>query len=285
MQKIILYYKFTPIQDPNLIKLWQLELCLRLNLRGRIIISPIGINGTLGGDIQDLKAYKNQTSKVDLFKDIEYKWSSGKREHFPKLSVKTRDEPVTLESENQFNQFNSTKGLTSKQWHDFLEKNPNTVVLDARNEYESEIGHFRVKNLIRPKIKTFKEIKKTLKDMPKDQTILTYCTGDIRCEYLSAYMQESGFSNVQHLRGGIIKYGQKYKDEGFWQGKCYVFDGRMKIEFSKQAIDIANCLVCDKSTSEQVNCDDCNRQLVVCSDCQKNPYYHCQNPTVSSLRR
>ena len=285
MQKIILYYKFCSIDQPELIKLWQWELCLRLNLSGRIIISKIGINGTLAGDLGALKAYKKAMKGLELFSDIEYKWTDGLKSDFPKLSVKVRSEPVTLEAEKPFDTLNSSKGLSAKQWHDYLIKHPQTLVLDARNYYESEIGNFKVKNLIKPKIRAFKDIKPIVADLPKDQPILTYCTGDIRCEYLSAYMQSEGFKTVHHLRGGIIKYGQTYQDKGFWQGTCYVFDRRMQIGFSEASQDIARCLVCQSHTSAQVNCDDCNQQLVVCLSCQSQPYYHCKNPTVSSKAR
>ena len=285
MEKIILYYKFCIIDQPDIISLWQEELCLRLGLKGRIIISPIGINGTLGGKLANLKAYKKALKRLPLFENIEYKWSSGSADDFPKLSVKVRPEPVSLNAPAQFDVFNSSQGLSPTQWHNYLQKNPQTLVLDARNSYESDIGYFKVDNLIKPKIKTFKDIKPIIDQLPKEQPILTYCTGDIRCEYLSAYMQDQGFKTVHHLQGGIIKYGQKYKDEGLWQGKCYVFDKRMKIGFSNQSKDLGQCFQCQRPTSDQVNCDDCNRQLVACRPCLQQGLYHCQNPAVSSQAR
>ena len=286
MDRIILYYKFVELKDPKAVCLWQTELCQRLNLRGRIIIAKSGINGTLGGKLADLKAYKKANKGFQPFKDIEYKTSQGNCSDFPKLSVKVRSELVTLNSVKDFDVYNSTLGLTAEEFHNYLVDNPNTLVLDARNYYESEIGHFKVNNLLKPQIKAFKDIKEVVVNLPKDQPVLTYCTGDVRCEYLSAYMKDLGFKTVHHLQGGIIKYGQKYKDTGLWQGKCYVFDKRMKIGFSQKAADISQCLVCKVKSSDQVNCDDCNRQLVVCQSCQnKSPYYHCQNPTVSSSTR
>ena len=281
MERIILFYKFYPIADPAVMKLWQLELCRRLNLTGRVIVSPAGLNGTLGGRLADLKAYRRSLKSWPPGRDIDYKWSAGCRDDFPKLSVKVRPEPVTLQTNQDFAAWRAPVGLTPQQWHQYLEKHPDVLVLDARNDYESSIGCFRVKNLIKPAIKTFKEIKGVVAQLPKDQPILTYCTGDIRCEYLSAYMHTQGFAQVHHLRGGIIKYGQAYRDRGFWQGKCYVFDKRMKLSFSDESQDIARCLNCRQATSEQVNCDDCNRQLVVCLKCQRQPFYHCQQPTVS----
>lgn len=285
MQKIILYYKFTPVKDPVMTMRWQKELCERLQLKGRIIISEHGINGTLGGEVEDLKSYKRSMNQTEEFKNIEYKWSKGERDDFPKLSIKVRDELVTLAPGEKFDVFNKSKGLRPKDWHKFLEENPDVIVLDARNNYESEIGVFNSKNLVAPDIKTFKEIKPHLEKLPKDKTILTYCTGDIRCEYLSAYMQHKGFKDVYHLDGGIVKYGESFGDDGYWDGKCYVFDRRMNIGFSNKTKDIAQCIECNKHTSNQVNCDDCNKQIVLCTSCASKDYVHCTNPTMSSKSR
>ena len=286
MEKIILFYKFCSLDNLLAVRLWQEELCRRLGLRGRIIISTQGINGTLGGSIANLKAYKKALNEIPGLRGIDYKWSDGSAADFPKLSIKVRSELVTLTAKEEFDPLSSSTALSPQQWHQYLEKHPQTLVLDARNHYESELGYFKAPNLIKPAIKTFKEIKQVIKKLPKDKPILTYCTGDVRCEYLSAYMMQSlGFDRVYHLDGGIVKYGQVYADRGFWHGKCYVFDRRMKIGFSPLATDVAECLVCRSKTSEQVNCDDCNRQLVVCTVCQENTYSHCQNPTVSSQKR
>ena len=280
-QRLILFYQFFKIKDPETFRLWQLELCQRLELKGRVIVSSIGLNGTLGGALSNLKLYRRALQSVPELRSMQYKWSAGSAKDFPKLSVKTRPEPVTLAAKRDFNPFDSSQGLTPQEWHQYLDKNPETLVLDARNNYESQIGRFKVKNLVTPDIKTFKDIKPIVHKLPKNQTILTYCTGDIRCEYLSAYMKSLGFKKVHHLKGGIIKYGQAFADQGFWQGKCYVFDKRMKIAFSDKSQDLADCLSCNKKTSEQVNCDDCNRQLVVCKKCRKQSYRHCQQAVVS----
>ena len=285
MERIILYYKFHPIADPLVFSKWQKALSEKLNLKGRIIVSPQGLNGTLGGQLKDLKAYRKALREIPYLRDMEYKWSVGQAADFPKLSVKVRPEPVTLAAAEDFSSRLATTGLTAAEWHQYLLDNPQALVLDARNYYESEIGNFKVDNLIKPKIRSFKDIKAVVAKLPLDQPVLTYCTGDIRCEYLSAYMTKKGFKTVHHLRGGIMKYGQLYGDDGLWQGKCYVFDGRQKIGFSAKSTDIAQCYECQAKTSEQVNCDDCNRQIVLCRSCQKTPYYHCLNPTVSSQKR
>ena len=275
MQKIILYYKFVPVTDPHMTMRWQRELCTRLRLRGRIIISQHGINGTLGGDIDSVKTYVHEMNLTREFKGIEYKWSDGTRDDFPKLSIKVRKELVTLAPEEDFDVFDQGTPLRPEAWHKFIDEHPDVPILDARNDYESTIGAFR--GAITPKIKTFKEIKKTLEKLPKDRPVITYCTGDIRCEYLSAYMKHKGFQDVYHLEGGIVKYGEAYGDDGYWEGKCYVFDKRMKIAFSDTSKDIGICVHCGADTSEQVNCADlsCNRQFVVCKACQTNEQTTC----------
>lgn len=269
MNKIILYYKFVPIADADMTMRWQRELCEKLGLKGRIIISEHGINGTLGGKLESVKAYIKAMNLTKQFKGTQYKWSDGSADDFPRLSIKVRAELVTLNPDEKFDVLNSTKGLKPKAWHKYLSEHPDAIILDARNDYESDIGAFKGKNVIKPKIKNFRDIKPVLDKIPKDQPVLTYCTGDVRCEYLSAYMKHKGFDEVYHLDGGIVKYGEAFGDDGFWNGKCYVFDKRMKLAFSDNSKDIGHCVHCGNKTSNHINCQDisCNRLVLVCADC------------------
>jgi UPF0176 protein len=269
--KIILFYKFVAVSDTDSVRLWQKNLCENLSLKGRIIIAEHGINGTLGGPIKKVKEYVREMNQHPLFAGIRYKWSDGDEKDFPKLSVKVRPELITLAPQEKFDVFDSSKSLKPSEWHEYLEKHPDTTVLDARNDYESDIGAFKGNHVIKPKIRAFKQIKKELKKLPKDEPILTYCTGDIRCEYLSAYMVHLGFLEVYHLDGGIVKYGQKYKDYGHWEGKCFVFDRRLNIGFSSSAKDIGRCVHCGTATSNHINCANkqCNRLVLICNDCSQ----------------
>lgn len=277
MEKVILFYKFVPLLDTQSVMFWQRELCERHGLKGRIIIASQGINGTVGGPIESVKAYVKAMNLHPSFKKIQYKWSDGSANDFPRLSVKVRDELVTLAPDEQFDVFNSTKGLKPKAWHDYLQKHPDAIILDARNDYESDIGAFKGKNVIKPKIKSFRDIKSELDKIPKDQPVLTYCTGDVRCEYLSAYMTHKGFDEVYHLEGGIVKYGQEFGDDGEWEGKLFVFDDRMKLAFSNNSKDIGICVHCYQNTSNHINCADvsCNRLVLVCNDCTSKTT-HCE---------
>lgn len=275
MQKILLYYKFTQLADPEAARLWQHTLCEQLNLKGRILISPKGINGTVGGDLEDLKAYTKATKQYTSFKGIEFKWSDGSRDDFPKLSVKVRDETVTfgLPDLNVDDKgiVDGGKRIKPSELDDFMAKNPNAVLFDGRNNYESAIGKF--KDAVIPDVNHFRELPDEL-DKPeyealKDKQIVTYCTGGIRCETLTALMKQKGFKDVYQLHGGIVKYGEAKKDSGLWQGKCFVFDRRMHVKFSDRSLDIGTCSQCAEKTSNYVNCAymPCNNLVLICPNC------------------
>ncbi len=279
MQKIILYYKFVPINDPDMTMRWQRELCTRLNLKGRILISPHGINGTLGGDKHNLELYKRAMSDTDQFKNIVYKWSDGGTEHFPKLKVKVKPEIVAFDAADEIvvsekGIENGGKHLKPAALHKMLEEKKQNgeevIFYDGRNMYEAQIGKF--KDTVVPKTVTSRDFKEDIEkgeiSNHKDKPIVTYCTGGIRCEILSAMMKNRGYDEVYQLDGGIVKYGEKFKDEGLWEGKLFVFDDRMQMGFSDKAKDIATCEECGNKTSNQINSTNVRRRLhVVCEDC------------------
>ncbi len=277
MQKIILYYKFVPIVDPQAVKLWQKALCEKLELRGRIIISVHGINGTLGGDIKALKTYVREMKTFTAFQGTEYKWSDGGRDNFPKLSVKVRDEIVAfgVADELQVDAGGVVGGgehLTPSAVHKLVEERGDDVIFfDGRNTYEAKVGKF--KGAVVPDARTSKDF---LQDLAgdkyndiKDKPVVTYCTGGVRCEILSSLMKKRGFKEVYQMDGGIVKYGQQYADDGLWEGSLYVFDGRMGVKFSDRAKDIGVCVHCAGPTSRYTNCavKTCNDLIVVCDGC------------------
>jgi UPF0176 protein len=280
MQKILLYYKFVPIADPEAIRLWQHALCERLNLRGRILISKHGLNGTVGGDIDDLKAYVKATKSYAPFKKTTFKWSEGGRDNFPKLSVRVRDEIVTFDAAGELQVdekgvVGGGKHLKPEEVHKLVEERGDDVVFfDGRNSYEAAVGRF--KNAVVPETRTTRDF---LKDLAgdkysdiKDKPVVTYCTGGVRCEVLSSLMKSRGFKEVYQLDGGIVKYGEKYKDDGLWEGSLYVFDGRMGVKFSDKAKDIGTCIHCHGKTSNYENCalKSCNNLVLICQDCKTN---------------
>lgn len=282
MQKIILYYKFVPINDPEAIRLWQRTLCEKLELKGRILISEHGINGTLGGDIANLKAYANATKQHAAFKGIVFKWSQSRGDDFPKLAVKVRPEIVTFQAANEIKVgekgiVGGGKRLKPQEVQKLVAERDDVVFFDGRNKHEAAIGKF--KNAVVPDVKHtrdfVKELEKPEYDSLKSKPVVTYCTGGIRCEVLSALMKNRGFKEVYQLDGGIQKYGETYRDDGLWEGSLYVFDGRVTTKFSDKAKDIGECVHCDAKTSNYQNCDNkaCNKLILVCVTCRQRA--HC----------
>lgn len=276
MEKIILFYKFVPVKDPDTMMFWQRTLGESLGLKGRVLISPHGINGTLGGDLKNLRLYVRAMKEHQLFKDIVYKWSDGGASHFPKLKVKVKPEIVAFDAADEIvvgekGIENGGKHLKPKQVHKLLEERGEDVVFyDGRNMYEAQIGKF--KNAVVPKTATSRDFKQDIEEgeisKHKDKPIVTYCTGGIRCEILSAMMKNRGYKEVYQIDGGIVKYGETFGDDGLWEGKLFVFDDRMKMGFSKNAKDIAACEKCGAKTSNLVNATNIRRRLhVICEAC------------------
>lgn len=282
MEKILLYYKFTPVADPEAVKLWQKTLCDSLNLRGRILVSRHGINGTVGGELDALKAYVKATKQFAGFKDIVWKWSDGSREDFPRMSVKARRELVGFKnSDDEFdvNEQGVIGGgvhLKPEQVNKLVETYGDDVVFfDGRNEHEARIGKF--KNAVVPNTNTSRdfiaELESNKYDDLKNKKIITYCTGGIRCEVISAMMKKRGFKDVYQIDGGIVKYGEKFGDDGLWEGSLRVFDKRMTIDFSDHAKIIGECTHCHGNTSNFENCANaqCNELVLICEDCKSRP--------------
>lgn len=286
MQKIILYYKFALVSDPEMARLWQRALCEKLNLKGRIILSEHGINGTLGGDIEDLKAYIKETKTFAGFKDTVFKWSDGGRDDFPKLSVKVRPEIVTFGAPDEIKVndkgiVGGGKHLKPQQVHELIEKYGDDVIFfDGRNAYEAQVGKF--KDAVIPDVSYTRDFIAEIEDPKyndiKEKPVVTYCTGGIRCEVLSVLMKNRGFKDVYQIDGGIVKYGEAFGDDGLWEGSLYVFDKRMGHKFSDKAKDIGECAHCGKATSNFENCANkaCNKLIVMCDNCSHNIAY-CPN--------
>ncbi len=275
--KILLFYIFRPLADPQAIRLWQRELCDRLNLRGRIVISQHGINGTVGGEVESLLTYIKATKSYAPFKGIEFKWSDGHRDDFPRLKVKVREEVVAfgIPNELKVNEEGVVGGgehLSPAALHELVEaRGDELVFLDGRNAFESKIGKF--KNAVVPETVTthdfIRELESGKYDHLKDKPVVTYCTGGIRCEILSSAMKNRGFAEVYQLEGGIVKYGEAFGNKGLWEGSLYVFDRRMTIDFEENIAAIGECEYCSAPTKNFYNCTDlvCRTLTLMCDTC------------------
>ena len=262
--------------DPEAIRLWQRTLCEGLGLTGRIIISKDGINGTVGGPIDSIKKYRRITREFPAFKDIDFKWSDGLGDDFPRLAVRVRDEIVTfgvpeeiVVSENGI--VGGGQHLSPAEVNQLVEDRGNVVFFDGRNEFEARIGRF--KNAIIPDIRTTPDFVAELEsgkyDHLKDKPIVTYCTGGIRCEVLSVIMKNRGFHEVYQIEGGIVRYGEAFKNNGLWEGSLYVFDKRLKLDFADNPAILGTCQSCGEADNQFHNCDvvTCRTRIILCRDC------------------
>ena len=286
--KIVLFYKFAPIADPEAIRLWQRALCERFNLNGRIIISKQGINGTVGGRMTNVKKYVRTTKEFAPFKEIDFKWSEGQGDEFPRLEIRVRDEIVTFGASNEIvvDQTGVVGGgvhLKPGEVNQLVaERGDDVVFFDGRSAHEARIGKF--KNAIIPDVTTtpdfISELDSGKYDHLKEKPIITYCTGGIRCEVLSVLMKNRGFKEVYQIDGGIVRYGEEFGDDSLWEGSLYVFDKRLKIDFSDHAKVLGSCDYCSANTNQFYDCAnlECRCLFLVCSECAtKTPKITCPN--------
>ncbi|QDE35629.1 rhodanese-related sulfurtransferase [Microbacterium foliorum] len=282
--KIVLFYVFTPLADPDAIRVWQRDLGEALGLRGRLLISKDGVNGTLGGDLPALKKWARSFRSYAPFAHADIKWSEGtgvdadgRSVDFPKLSVKVRDEIVSFGApgELRVDEHGVVGGgtrLTPEELHELMgERGDDVVFFDGRNALEAQIGRFR--GAVVPDTETTRDFVQLLDsgayDDLKGKPVVTYCTGGIRCEVLSSLMTARGFGEVYQLEGGIVRYGEQYGDDGLWEGSLYVFDKRGSVDFTDHAAVIGECAGCGTATKRTANCPDlsCRTQFVVCGSC------------------
>jgi UPF0176 protein len=258
-----------------------------LNLKGRIIISKHGINATVGGELMNVKLYVRETREYTAFKDIDFKWSEGKGDDFPRLSVRVREEIVTFGVPEEIHvDDNGVIGggqhLTPNEVNSLVEERGDDVVFfDGRNAFESRIGRFR--GAIVPDTRTTPDFVRELEsgkyDHLKDKPIVSYCTGGIRCEILSVIMKNRGFKEVYQIEGGIVRYAEQYRDKGLWEGSLYVFDNRLKLEYGKEELLLGECDFCNGATNNFYNCRNlaCRTRILVCDECTSDDEPLCNN--------
>jgi UPF0176 protein len=271
MYFVLAYYYIGSIEDPEAERLRHKEFLEARDFKGRIYISHEGINGQSSGLGEHAEEYMAWMRSRPGFEKIDFKIHTADKHAFPKMTIKVRKQLVAIDCAVDFSK--RGEALTPKQWREKLEtRDKNTIVLDVRNDYEWEVGHFEGSEL--PKLETFREFPKYAQELrekcdPKTTTIMMCCTGGIRCEFFSAVMKEEGFDQVYQLDGGIIGYGL-HEGNAHWKGKLFVFDDRLVIPISGDtAAPIATCSLCNTSCDVYYNCAnmDCNKLFVCCLDC------------------
>ncbi len=284
---VLLFYKYVEIEDPERFKVQHLELCGQLNLKGRIIIAQEGLNGTVEGLIKDTEKYIKELTKDARFSGIHFKKSISDGKAFPKLSIKVRDEIVSAHLGNDIDPAKLTgKYISPEELHEWIHSEKKFYIVDMRNDYEQAVGYFQ-NSLLAP-FKNFRDLPKVLPVLNnlKEETIITVCTGGVRCEKASGFLLENGFENVYQLSGGIVSYMEKYPNEDFL-GKLYVFDGRVTMGFNvndSNHVIVGKCRSCGELADTYYDCANLyckkKRHFISCDKCIKQAEGYCSKNCV-----
>lgn len=274
--QVLLYYKYVHIEDPETFAAEHLKFCKEVGLKGRILVAEEGINGTVSGTVEQTQKYMDMMHADERFQDMMFKIDEHEGHAFKKMHVRPRKELVTLRLEDDIDPHELTgEYLEPKEFRAAMERD-DVVILDARNDYEYDLGHFR--GAIRPDIETFRELPEWVRenrDMFEGKKILTYCTGGIRCEKFSGWLVREGFEDVAQLHGGIAVYGKDPEVQGdLWDGRMYVFDERISVPVNqKEHVIVGKDFFDGQPCERYVNCanPECNRQML-CSEENEHKY-------------
>ncbi len=280
--RVLLYYHYVDIEDPEVLRKEHFSLCQEIGLLGRIIVSKEGINGTVSGTIDQTEAYMNAMNADDRFKDMPFKIDYEDKHAFKKLHVRVKPELVNLGLINDVNPLELTGNyLKPTEFFEHMQ-DENTIVIDARNDYEFDLGHFR--GAIRPDIEVFRDLPKWIKDneeILEGKKILTYCTGGVRCEKFSGWLKQEGYDDVNQLEGGIVTYGYDSEVQGeLWDGMCYVFDERISVPINR--VDhkiVGKDYITGEPCERYVNCANsfCNRQMLMSEETEHKYLRSCSH--------
>ncbi|MDR3687938.1 MAG: hypothetical protein P4L46_01070 [Fimbriimonas sp.] len=236
-------------------------------IKGLVLVAPEGINGTVSGSSEAISALKAFVRQVTGVEEIHFKDSESHVRPFRRASVDIRSEIVGMKRPDLVPDSPENHHLTPEQWHRMLDSDHPPVVIDTRNRYETLTGKF--KGAIDPGLKSFSEWGDYLEqaELPRDETILIYCTGGIRCEKAILEMRTRGFDKVYQLRDGILGYLAEYP-EGYFEGDCFVFDDRVALDGHLQPTDrFGICPGCGLTSGDRRECESCGRPYYVCTEC------------------
>lgn len=269
--QVLLFYKYTDIADPAVLAAHVRSLAEEFSLSGRVIVAEEGINATLEGLIADTESFATRFKADPRFADVQIKRSAGTGASFPKLSVKVRTEIVStgFTREEADPRVATAPKMSPEELRAWYEAGRDFVVIDMRNNYEFDSGHF--KNSIQPNISASRHLPLALEKLEpvREQTVVTVCTGGIRCEKMSAYLMHKGFKDVRQLDGGIHSYMEKYPGKDFL-GTLYTFDQRKTMHFQGDREVIGQCRLCGASSEDYADCAEssCHLHFIACSSCR-----------------
>ncbi len=276
------FYRYVKIENPALFREKLLLKWSELDCLGRIYVAKEGVNAQMNVPNENWEEFDLWTQNVPELSGVPYKIAveEGEKSSFFKLMIKVKDKIVAdgLDDES-FDVTNKGEYLTAKEMNEYI-NDPDAVVIDMRNAYESEIGYFE--RAVKPDVDTFREeldlVPKLLEDK-KDKKVALYCTGGIRCEKASAWLKHKGFKNVKHLKGGVIDYKHQVEREGLenkFRGKNFVFDERLGERIGDEIV--SHCHLCNKNKSDQhYHCKNqiCHVLFLGCDECVEKRKGYC----------
>lgn len=270
----ISFYKYAKIGNPKVFRDHLYTILSEIDVLGRIYVAHEGINGQISVPEQKFNEFRDQLYSISFLKECRLNVAiddDGKS--FFKLAIKIKKKIVAdgIEDED-FDVTDNGKHINAIEFNKLTDQN-NTILIDMRNHYEHEVGHF--KGAIKPDVETFREslpIVENILENHKDKNVIMYCTGGIRCEKATAYFKHRGFENLYQVDGGIIEYARKAKEAGIenkFIGKNFVFDDRLGERITEDVI--AECHQCGKPSDTHTNCanDACHILFIQCDECSK----------------
>ncbi len=260
------FYKFKKIKSLKKYKSLFQEEFSKKNIKGTIIFSSEGLNGTIAGDKKNIRDVIKRLKQEFKFKDFDSRnISSSNFQPFHKGKIKIKKEVVPLGLKINSKNKKLNKYISIKSWNRLI-SNKETLVIDARKPFEYDVGTF--KNSINPKIQNFRDFPKYLKKIKKTKPVAMFCTGGIRCEKASIFLKKKGFKNVFQLKGGILNYLNKIKrKDSLWEGECYVFDNRVSLKHKLKQGTFSMCSGCRTPVSKKDSKSNKYEEGVSCPSC------------------
>ena len=238
-------YKFVPVSDCHAVREQLIALCEREAIRGTLLVAPEGLNGTVAGSRPAIDCLAAAVRAITGSDDIEWKESSAPAQPFKRMKVRLKREIVTMGVEGIDPRSTVGTYVEPADWNNLI-SDPDTIVIDTRNDYEVAIGTFS--RAINPKTNTFREFPAWVRenlDPASKPKVAMFCTGGIRCEKATALLKLHGFEEVYHLKGGILKYLEEVPaEQSLWQGECFVFDERVALGHELAIGSYQLCSVC-----------------------------------------
>ncbi|MBN9412476.1 MAG: rhodanese-related sulfurtransferase [Candidatus Paracaedimonas acanthamoebae] len=261
-------YKFVKLANYRALRDQLQDLCQKNDIRGTLLLAPEGLNGTIAGTREAIDHLQTFLKNKGLFEGLEYKESSVDYYPFYRLKVRLKKEIVTLGMPHLDVEKSTGTFVEPEEWNALI-SDPDMLLIDTRNTYETKIGTF--KNAVDPETETFREFPEFVEhfiQQKKKQRIAMFCTGGIRCEKASSYLLEQGFEEVYQLKGGILKYLETIPtEESLWQGECFVFDNRVAVKEGVEEGQHDLCFGCRAPLSEADKISSDYEEGVTCPSC------------------